>query len=413
MRTLRLALAAALLAGLSLAGALRLGPLPPLGALLDPVHGAWGLVRAARLPAGVETRLPGLTGPVEVVYDDRGVPHIFATTDEDAFRVFGWVQARDRLFQLELTARAGAGRLTELLGARALPADRDARELGLPWASERRFAAVDTASDYSRALGAYAEGVNAWIAGMKRHELPLEYRLLGRRPTPWQPRFSFYMFAGMSETLARYDPADSRLRVQALVGAEAAEALVPVNSPIQEPIEPNGAAPRFALSPLPPPGGPDSAAATLAFATATAPVGDGAGPDVTLGSNNWAVAPERTAEGHALLAGDPHLALTLPSIWYEAHLVVPGRFDVAGVALPGAPGIVIGFNRDLAWTFTNTGGDVLDRYLEVVDDSVSPRRYRLDGAWVPLELHEEVYRDPHGRTVATDRAYIRQLQETA
>jgi len=217
----------------------------------------------------------------------------------------------------------------------------------------------------------------------------------------------------MSETLARYDPADSRLRVQALVGAEAAEALVPVNSPIQEPIEPNGAAPRFALSPLPPPGGPDSAAATLAFATATAPVGDGAGPDVTLGSNNWAVAPERTAEGHALLAGDPHLALTLPSIWYEAHLVVPGRFDVAGVALPGAPGIVIGFNRDLAWTFTNTGGDVLDRYLEVVDDSVSPRRYRLDGAWVPLELHEEVYRDPHGRTVATDRAYIRQLQETA
>ena len=100
-----------------------------------------------------------------------------------------------------------------------------------------------------------------------------------------------------------------------------------------------------------------------------------------LGSNNWAVSPKRTAAGHALLAGDPHLDLTLPSIWYEMHIVVPGQLDVAGVGFPGVPGVIIGFNRDVAWTFTNTGTDVNDYYAEAVDDTLHPSRYRLDGKW--------------------------------
>src|SRR6185369_11990906 len=99
----------------------------------------------------------------------------------------------------------------------------------------------------------------------------------------------------------------------------------------------------------------------------------------TMASNNWAVSPRRSANGHALLAGDPHLDMTLPSIWYEAHLVVPGKLDVYGVTIPGAPFIVIGFNRDVAWSFTNTAVDVLDFYTEQVDDSLRPTTYELDG----------------------------------
>ncbi|TFG47220.1 MAG: penicillin acylase family protein, partial [Gemmatimonadales bacterium] len=121
-----------------------------------------------------------------------------------------------------------------------------------------------------------------------------------------------------------------------------------------------------------------------------------------LGSNNWAVAPNRTAAGHALLAGDQHLELTLPSIWYEAHLVVPDSLDVYGVTIPGAPAIIIGFNRELAWTFTNTESDVLDRYVEVVDHPESPTRYRLDGEWRELGSSVEEYRGPEGRVLATD-----------
>jgi penicillin amidase len=121
-----------------------------------------------------------------------------------------------------------------------------------------------------------------------------------------------------------------------------------------------------------------------------------------MASNNWAVAPARSATGHALLAGDPHLELTLPSIWYEAHLVVPGRLDAYGVTIPGLPALLIGFNRDVAWTFTNTGADVVDFYAEEVDDPRRPTRYRVDGAWRPLERRVEVYRGKGGEVVAAD-----------
>ncbi|MDQ3698677.1 MAG: penicillin acylase family protein, partial [Gemmatimonadota bacterium] len=120
------------------------------------------------------------------------------------------------------------------------------------------------------------------------------------------------------------------------------------------------------------------------------------------GSNNWAVAPHRTAAGHALLAGDPHLELTLPAIWYEAHIVVPGKLDVYGVTIPGQPFIIIGFNRDIAWTFTNTEADVIDYYAETVDDATQPTRYLLDGRWRALETRVETYRGRRGDAIATD-----------
>jgi penicillin amidase len=125
-----------------------------------------------------------------------------------------------------------------------------------------------------------------------------------------------------------------------------------------------------------------------------------------VGSNNWAVAPSRSSTGNALLAGDPHLDLTLPSVWYEMHIVVPGKLDAAGVGFPGMPGVVIGFNRDVAWTFTNTGSDVNDFYAERVDDEKHPSRYQVDGRWRDLEKRAETYRGPGGKVLATDTLYF-------
>jgi len=394
--------AAVLLATAILASVARLGPLPRLGPFLDPVHGVWGVARGAALAAAVHAELPGLGEAVQVVVDDRGVPHIFAESEEDAYRAMGWVVARDRLFQLELQTRAAAGTLTELLGPDLLELDRQARALGLARGAERELAAYDTTGAAYRAVLAYAGGVNAYLEALTPAQLPLEYRLLDRRPQRWAPLHTFLLFSRMGLTLASDDPATTRLAAAALVGSAAAEALVPLNHPIQEPIQPaRRGAPRYTLRGLPPPGAPDSVAAALMAALPGSFRGpEGAEPFV--GSNSWAVAPGRTSAGFGLLAGDPHLELTLPSIWYEAHLVVPGRMDVAGVSLPGSPGIVIGFNRDVAWTFTNTQGDVADLYRETVDDSASPTAYLLDARWRPLDLRVETYTAPDGRILAVD-----------
>ena len=383
------------------------GPLPPLGPLLDPANGIWATVRTAEFPPLADAAIPGLQGPVEVIYDDRDVPHIFATTTLDAYRALGYVVARDRLFQIEMQARAGGGTLTELLGPTVLAMDRATRRLGMPRAAEARLAAADTTSPTFRMATAYAQGVNAWVDGLSPREFPLEYTLLGQRPARFGPLQMVHLMHRMGRTLASSENELQHLAATARVGREAADALFPVHAPIVEPIQPNGGtAPRKDVVALPPPGGGDPVAAalleTLGGAEGRLALGLPARPPDAVGSNNWAVSPSRSAGGNALLAGDPHLELTLPSVWYEVHLVVPDSLDVYGVTIPGLPGVVIGFNRDVAWTFTNVGADVMDYYLEEVDDPDAPTRYRLDGEWEPLELREERYLDPAGAVVAVD-----------
>jgi penicillin G amidase len=398
-RPARVGVAAIVLALALAAGAVRLGPAPPLGAFLDPYSGVWSATMTARLPPFfLIKKTPGLDSAVRVLYDARAVPHIFARTEHDAYYVLGLVVARDRLVQLELQTRAGSGRLTELAGPAALPLDRETRELGLPRAARQALAATDTTTASYRAMRAYSDGINAWIDHLDPDEIPLEYHLLGRRPERWSPINSLFLLNRMSYTLARDSWEFERAAAAARVGDAAADALFPIHSPVQDPIVPSARVePRVLAGHLPPPGAPDTGA--LVVAAGTPHSGDS---ERDLGSNNWAVGPRRTAHGVALLAGDPHLHLTLPSIWYEAHLVVPGHLDVYGVTIPGAPGVVIGFNRDVAWTFTNTGADVLDYYAETVDDAEHPTRYRLDGAWRPIETEVEVYRGPRGEVLATD-----------
>ncbi len=404
-------------AALALGAALYVGfvpvrGIPALGGLLDPVRGLWAVSRVAELPTEQEVALPGLGVDVDVRFDDRAVPHIFASSEADAYRALGWVHARDRLFQMELTQRAVAGTLTELAGARVLPLDREARRQALDVAAEAKWAAIPSDSPTRALIVAYMEGVNAYIDAMRPEELPIEYRLLGRTPRRFEPQDTYYLLGRMSLTLAWQDGELRRGGLEALVGKAAAEALFPVNAPIQEPIEPVPGRTAARVSdvrlPAPTPPSPvdvararEASALRTLFANAAAPTRG----EAMVGSNNWAVAPSRTAAGHALLAGDPHLQLTLPSIWYEAHIVVPGQLDVYGVTLPLAPLVPIGFNRDVAWTATNTGADVLDFYRETVDDTASPRRYRVDGEWRELRTRVASFRDPQGTQIAAETLY--------
>jgi penicillin G amidase len=388
--------------------------IPPVGPLLDPVQGAAASARDGDLPLNESRNISGLSADTRVLFDDRGVPHVFAGNTQDAYRALGYAVARDRLFQMELTYRAASGTLTELAGARALPLDREARQLGLGWAAERKWAAMDSSSEGHRAMRAFADGVNAYRASVTTASMPIEYKLLGTTPMPrWEPKYSVYLLMRMALTLA-HDPEDlRRTRAAALVGREAANALFPRNNPIQEPIQPvpGRTAPREAWAALPAPGAPDTsllvpakAASLLEHTALNMPGAEETGD--ALGSNNWAIAPQRTASGGALLSGDPHLDLSLPSIWYEAHLVVKDSLDVYGVTFPGAPTIVIGFNQNVAWTFTNTGGDVSDYFLEEVDDAKAPNRYKLDGQWQPLTRRVEAFRTASGDTIATDTVFL-------
>ena len=418
-----------------------LGPLPPLGEFLDPARGVWNVAKLAVLPAADTAVVAGLEAEVRVLYDDRRVPHVFASSAADAHRALGYVVARDRLFQMEAQARATAGTLSEWVGAAALDLDRETRRLGLGRSAERDLEALaagqcgllpetDGGAGISAAgleaafapgpsprqlppgaanaaVHAYAQGVNAWIGRLSGHagERPFEYHLLGAQPAPWEPVNSLHVLKRMGWVLT-FNPAEARrVRVAALVGENAADALFPADNPVQEPVVPHRGA-RFADVAIPAPSRKPGEAAEANPAGGNAaeppPASGAAEAETALGSNSWVVGPSRSASGHAILAGDPHLGLSLPSIWYEAHLVVPGELDVYGVTLAGVPAIVIGFNRDVAWTFTNTGADVMDLYLERLDDDASPRRYFLDGQWEPLRVETERFLGPGGEALATD-----------
>ena len=400
-------LGAALLAGTTYLGIHRAGVVPPLGPILDPANGVWALARSARpMPLGT-IRSQIFSAPVEVTIDDRGVPHIFAKAEMDAFRALGFLVARDRLFQLEIQTRAAAGTLTELVGPNALPLDRQARKFGFGQMLARVKARRDTTTEGYRSIVAYGEGVNAYLDQLRPADVPLEYRLLGARPARWTADQTDALLARMAVTLAFNDPSLLKAQAAAKIGWPAAEALFPNNSSIQDPIQPNlGDSTRHAYSPVPPPGPGDHQAQLVApilrSLAATGTARTAAAMADAVGSNNWAVGPSRTVNKVALLAGDPHLELTLPSIWYQAHLVVPDQLDVAGITLPGAPWVIIGFNRALAWSFTNVGSDVTDFYRETVDDRANPTQYQLDGAWQPLEQRIERYRGPAGEVLGVD-----------
>src|SRR3989454_3347336 len=221
-------------------------------------------------------------------------------------------------------------------------------------------------------LRAYSEGVNAWIARTPSRDLPLEFRLIDYKPEPWTPVHSSTDGGLLAFALsADFSDIELGLLTNAL-GQPAVDELFPITSPVPvPPIVPNGTRG----------GGPvvDPVAARDVLAKVRS-LGPLLGAfRVGVGSNNWVVAADRSATGRPLLAGDPHLRFQLPAIWYEVHLH-GGEYDVYGASLPGAPGVFIGFNRNIAWSETNTGADVTDFYRETVNP-LNPDQYRYFGGW--------------------------------
>jgi penicillin amidase len=330
-----------------------------------------------------QLKLAGLAAPVEVLFDQAGIPHIYARDAEDAWLTLGYLHGRERLWQMELYRRASGGRLSEILGETALRVDKRFVGLGL-----RRAAADEwsTATPIVRlALERYSRGVNIAIEGMSRFDRPPEFLALGITPEPWTPTDSLAVARLLAWRLAENRMGELvRGRLTNAVGTASAERLMgmwPAGAPTILSAAKPGDAPRASGARRQPDG--DRARSGF-MASADLPPGL-RWLDVSTragGSNSWVVAPSRTATGRPLLANDPHLLVEMPSIWYEAHMVAAG-LDVAGVTLPSTPFVVIGHNARVAWGLTNTGIDAQDFYVEDVD--MTRRQYLYQDQWLPLQ----------------------------
>ncbi|MEP7117917.1 MAG: penicillin acylase family protein [Acidobacteriota bacterium] len=342
--------------------------------------------------------LPGLHGPVEVISDAHGVPHVYARDTDDAWFVAGALHARDRLWQMELYRRATGGRLAEVLGERALDIDRRMLTLRIRAAAEAEFARLGAPA--RAALTRYADGVNAALLTIQGRRRPPELQLLGITPAAWTPQDSlavgrllaFRLSENVSAELVRYAIG----RTLSVADADQLTGRYPDRAPtvLGELVE------QAPLLPAPLPAAPAPAPASAAPTTVPMPPpsaslagGDGPGYPAALAwldpsapranSNAWVVSGKRTATGRPILANDPHLLIELPSVWYEMHLVAAG-LDVQGVSLPGTPFVAIGHNARIAWGFTNSGADVQDLVLERFD--LKGKRVQAAQGWEPVQV---------------------------
>ncbi|EFQ82567.1 penicillin amidase [Aeromicrobium marinum DSM 15272] len=345
-----------------------------------------------------EVRLDGLDGPVEILRDGNGIPQVYADTSSDLFFAQGYVHAQDRFFEMDVRRHVTSGRLAEIFGEDAVETDTFVRTLGWRRVAESELPLVD--DDTRRLLEAYASGVNAYIEGKSGSDLSLEYAVLSitgeeYRPEPWTPVDSIAWVKAMAWDLrSNMDDEIGRVlagtslpesRVAELWPAYPADHATIVDGTAPGP----GAAAPAAVGPP----APDVAAAVATLtdaAAAAAAVPTLLGTGDGIGSNSWVVSGDRTASGEPLLANDPHLAPSMPGIWYQVGLhcrelddTCP--YDVAGFSFSGLPGVVVGHNRRIAWGVTTMYADVADLYLEQVVGST----YLYDGELVPLETRTE------------------------
>jgi penicillin amidase len=326
-----------------------------------------------------------LSDNVAITFDESDIPHIQAKSSSDALFALGYLHASERSWQMEVNRRLASGRLSEILGKETLAIDRFIRTLGIKHTAEKQFDRYPIAT--KRLLQSYADGVNAGNAHLG-WALPLEYFLTGSQPGHWSPSDSVAWMLMMALDLGgNWHKELQRLELSQFLTTQQIWEVMPAYTPgapvsnvdfakIYRDINvfnPNSVVRDQKSKPLPAteltakelPGGKDS-----------------------IGSNNWALNGKLTSSGKPLLANDPHLGLSAPAIWYMAHLEAPG-LNVIGASLPGIPGVVLGRTDKFAWSFTNTGPDVQDLYIEQLDPK-NPGVYRGPDGPLPFTVRQEI-----------------------
>ena len=338
--------------------------------LFSGISGVFFYIHSNATDYGFELHSDAVSAPVEVVFDDMAVPHIYAQTEADAMHALGYVHASERLWQMDLLRRAGAGELSELLGGDMVENDIHLRSLGMQHAAERSSKAFEKEAPVhiKTAMSAYLDGINAFIA---QNERPFEYQILGEQPRLFTIRdiycatgFMAYSFAIQLKTEPILDwmkhNLDSARWEDLAVGQEGFTRI---------PRGVDSAGSNFDASGL---------AARVSRLDELRPVPQ------WLGSNAWVISGDRTASGEVLFCNDAHMAYASPSVWYEAHIVTPDM-EYYGNHLAGLPFPAIGHTRDHAWGITMFVNDDIDLYRETIEGD----RYFHAGEWLPIESSME------------------------
>ena len=358
----------------------------PLGKFLSPQFGIWQNAEQSDNDFSCDFKVEGLNGKAEVILDERLVPHIFADDDGDASFVQGYLHAKFRLWQMEFQTHAAAGRVSEIIGEKALSYDRTKRRLGMVFAAENMLKAVEANPNTKKIIDAYTAGVNAYIRSLKESQLPIEYKLLNYKPEPWTNLKSALFIKQMTETLAGAADDLPFTNAKSFFSDEELKVLFPQVPDSLSPIVPKGTVfPTPSIIPKKP---ADADSIYLGKKDTTQhQLVDLYQPDANNGSNNWAVAGSKTKSGAPILCNDPHLELSFPSIWYEMQITT-STMNAYGVSFPGIPGIVIGFNDSVAFGFTNSQRDVRD-YYEIKFRDDSRQQYWFDSAWKDAAMRPE------------------------
>ncbi len=336
-------------------------------AVVSAVAAVWLSTSLPKISGTITLPRGSISHRVEILRDTWGIPHILAGSLNDGFAALGFVHAQDRLFQMEMMRRLGAGRLSELVGSAGLGSDRFMRTLGLYRLAERQFWELDART--RQAFTAYADGVNAWLE-THRGALPPEFLVLGTEPESWRPADSLVWGKLMAVHLSgNWRDELFRLRVGKSIPPELRESLwgetfVPPGAPLHR---------------------SDDGKLAALIDSHPLPWGHPKGA-----SNAWAVAGNRSATGAPILANDPHLGFSVPILWYLARIVTP-EGSLSGATVPGVPSMIIGHNGKVAWGITATQCDVEDLFIERMAPG-DPGRYLTPGGSEPFITRKEILR---------------------
>jgi len=373
------------------------------------ITGYWAVRRSFPQTSG-NVSISGLDAAVSVLRDDHGIPQIYAETPHDLFLAQGYVQAQDRFFEMDFRRHVTAGRISELLGEDALDVDKFVRASGWRRVAEEELPLLSP--DTRHYLEYFSEGVNAYLDERQGNRLSLEYAVLGLsgvedEPEEWTPADSLAWLKAMSWNLGSNitDELERSLDAAHLTTEQIAELFPPYPYGENEPIvnqgaivdgvyEQNATVGGTRQPRRPPPFLAQARTALRDAKSASEAVGEMLGTGDGIGSNAWAVSGDHTASGAPILANDPHLDASIPSVWYQMGLhcnQVDAQcpFDVSGFTFAGFPGVVIGHNADVAWGFTNLYPDTQDLYLEKVSDD---NTYLYDGKQLQLKTREETFK---------------------
>ncbi len=347
----------------------KLGSVPPIGKFLDPSQGVWQNEHDESITGDIQ--INGLSDKVTVHYDENLIPHIFAQNDRDLYKAQGYITAKHRLWQMEFQTHVSAGRLSEIIGERTLNYDRSQRRKGMGFGAENALEKMKDDHEILEFLEAYSNGVNYYINELNSKTLPVENKFLNYKPEPWSVKKTTLLLMYMTDMLSGEESDLEYTNALREFGKDRFDLLYPDFFDFNEPVIPtetdwgfiNVEMTKTPQGELP----LDSISEIMEK------------PDPDNGSNNWAVGSEKSYSGNPILANDPHLGLNLPSIWFVMQLATP-EHNSYGATLPGALGIISGFNAHIAWGETNATRDVKDWYkIEFKDESRT--QYKYDGQW--------------------------------